>query len=158
MKKEGVFYQIKGFDKTVLRYFLSNTKCDMKYTLTPTQMNILDYIVTHKDEEIYQKDLENVLGLRRATVSGVLKTMEKNKLIERIITSNDARMKQIVLNSSAKKIFEENNNKLRNMEQIALHNIKKQELNTFLKVLKQMETNLHDSMKEVALKKGEDDI
>ena len=79
-------------------------------------MQILEYMFKHQDQEIYQKDLEKVLNLRRATVSGVLKTMEKNNLIERIIDSNDTRTKKIVLSNNAQKVFESSKEKIESLE------------------------------------------
>lgn len=74
-------------------------------TMTPTQMQIIEYILEHDGSCVYQKDLENVLKLRRATVSGVLQTMEKNDFIERVIDKNDTRVKKIILNKKTSKIF-----------------------------------------------------
>ena len=80
-----VLYQLKSLEKIIIRNLLKdeedhvlNCNNDLA-SLTPTQMQIVEYILNHNNEEIYQKDLENVLNLRRATVSGVLKTMKKNK-------------------------------------------------------------------------------
>ena len=43
---------------------------------SPTQMRIIDYIIQNEDKPIYQKDLESIFNLRRATISEVLITME----------------------------------------------------------------------------------
>ena len=86
-------------------------------------MQILEYMFKHQDQEIYQKDLEKVLNLRRATVSGVLKTMEKNNLIERIIDSNDTRTKKIVLSNNAQKVFESSKEKIESLEKKCISGI-----------------------------------
>ena len=96
MKKDKILYKIKSLEKLIVRYsfnehFNMNISCP-----TPTQMQIMEYVLNNQDTNIYQKDLENVLGLRRATVSGVLQTMEKNGLIARVITEEDARVKKII--------------------------------------------------------------
>ena len=108
MKKQNVLYQIKEFDKVMLRSFLQDSKeiMPLKTIPTPTQMQILKYLIEHLTEDIYQRDLEKALHLRRATISGVLKTMEKNHLIKRIITTEDARSKKIMINENAKIVFE----------------------------------------------------
>ena len=88
-------YQIKTLDKMIFRKICSRE--DMlrakdaliNKTMTPTQMQIIEYILEHDGSCVYQKDLENVLKLRRATVSGVLQTMEKNDFIERVIDNKD---------------------------------------------------------------------
>ncbi len=54
---------------------------------------------------VYQSELEDVLNLRRATVSGILMTMEKNGIIKRVASKKDARTKEIILNEKVEKIF-----------------------------------------------------
>ena len=79
MNKEKVLYQIKTLDKLILRnYICDNKDKNSDYFVTPTQIQVIEYMIEHDDEEVYQKDLEKALDLRRATLSGVLQTMEKN--------------------------------------------------------------------------------
>ena len=74
--KDRILYQIKSLNKSVVRTLLSNIECSINFDKipTPTQMQILEYIIKN-DKEVYQKDLETILNLRRATISGVLQTM-----------------------------------------------------------------------------------
>ena len=37
----------------------------MKIKPTPTQIQIIEYLVKNHDKEVFQKDLEDVLNLRR---------------------------------------------------------------------------------------------
>ena len=90
----------------IARYFLKQIEIEKLSKPTPTQMQIMDYFLDNNKKEIFQKDLEDILHLRRATVSGVLQTMEKNKLIQRVTDEEDTRIKKIILNKKAKKIFE----------------------------------------------------
>lgn len=147
MKKIEIFYQIKMLEKTILQYVLKVNgviNVDMpKIIPTSTQMEILDYIFEHSEEEIYQKDLENVLALKRATISGVLQTMEKNKLIERVVDEDDTRTKKIILNQSAKEIYLKNHKVMETLEQKALNNISKDDLDVFLRVIETMRKNIN---------------
>lgn len=145
MKNNKVLFQIKTLEKMIVRT-LFNDKCipeeKPKSIPTPTQMQIIEYILEHRNEDIYQKDLEEVLKLRRATVSGVLQTMEKNNLIVRIINSDDSRTKKIILNENAKKIFLENEKKLENLERIIISDIAKADLDIFSNVIEKMKKNI----------------
>lgn len=105
-------------------------------------MQIIGYILDNYDKEIYQKDLEAVLNLRRATVSGVLQTMERNGLVLRVVNDGDARSKKIILNEKAKKIFASNEKKIAELEKIAVRGIPDDELVIFSKVLSSMKNNL----------------
>ena len=118
MKNDRILYQIKGLEKLIARIFFSDKdKCEdigdfFHHVPTHTQMQIIGYILDNYDKEIYQKDLEAVLNLRRATVSGVLQTMERNGLVLRVVNDGDARSKKIILNEKAKKIFASNEKKI----------------------------------------------
>ena len=100
MKEERMLYQIKSLEKLIFRALIKEKDDIEELSPTPTQMQILEYILEHKNGEIFQKDLEDILNLRRATVSGVLQTMERNNLIKRVSYLNDARIKKIILNLS----------------------------------------------------------
>lgn len=109
---------------------------------SPTQMQIMEYILANSDKEIYQKDLENILGIKRATVSGVLQTMEKNGLIERIIDENDTRTKKIILKKETREIFEKRKKIFISLEKKMTENISDDELQFFFKIIDKMEKNL----------------
>ena len=109
---------------------------------TPTQMRIMEYILSKNDQDIYQKDLEDVLGIKRATVSGVLQTMEKNGLIERVIDENDTRTKKIILKKETREIFEKQKKKFEIIEKELTKNISEDEIQTFFNIIDKMEKNL----------------
>ena len=152
MNKEKVLYQIKTLDKLILRnYICDNKDKNSDYFVTPTQIQVIEYMIEHDDEEVYQKDLEKALDLRRATLSGVLQTMEKNNLLERDLNSNDARVKKIILKYKARNIFLKHKNKIEELEQIVTEGISNEELNIFKNVIEKMKNNLeiYDNNKEV---------
>ncbi len=150
VNKNDVLYQIKAFDLAAFRYFMQVSKLSSKAAkcLSPTQLQILDYLIQNDDKEILQRDLEEVLSLRRATVSGVLKTMEKNHLIDRISIQNDARIKKIVINDNAKKAYMEKRNEFEKLGALITKGISEYSLETFLKVLKCMQNNIENATKK----------
>lgn len=141
--KDRILYQIKSLNKSVVRTLLSNIECSINFDRipTPTQMQILEYIIKN-NKEVYQKDLETILNLRRATISGVLQTMEKNNLIERISHEEDARTKKIILTEKARIMFEKSEEKILELEKVITKDITKKDLETFLKVINKMKENL----------------
>jgi len=153
MKEKKVLYQIRSLEKLILRNFCNDLNSDINtkefaVVPTPTQMQIIEYILEHEQENVYQKDLEEVLNLRRATVSGVLQTMEKNNLLERVAHQEDARTKKIILNEKTKKIFFENEKKFQEIEKIITEHITEEELSTFSKVINRMKDNLKNMKKQ----------
>ncbi len=140
MKNRRVLYQIKSLEKSILRHNKEKSIKDKE--ITPTQMEILLYIFKNEDKDIYQKDLENVLNLRRATVSGVLQTMEKNHLITRVTDIEDTRAKKIILNEETKNIFLRHLKQFEEIEKVIVDGISEEELEIFFEVIQKMKNNV----------------
>lgn len=148
MEKE-ILLEIKSLHKLVVRKIIADGNSKQRDFMinppTPTQMQIMDYLIKH--EEVYQKDLEKVLNLRRATVSGVLHTMEKNNLITRVVSSSDTRVKKVLLNDNAKEFFDMNKKKLDEIKEVAIKDISPSELEECMKTITKMKENLKNSLK-----------
>lgn len=147
MTNNRVLYQIKSLEKLIIRYLFNDCEGDRKELAqeaipTPTQMQIIEYILEHLEKEIYQKDLEEAINVRRATISGVLQTMEKNKLIERVTDKEDTRTKKIILKEKARNIFKQNEKRMIEIEKIVVKDIPDEELKTFSKVIEKMKNNV----------------
>ena len=76
-----------------------------KYGITGVQGRILGFI-SHNSEkrDIFQKDIEEELDVRRSSVTSVLQLMEKKGILERVSVSKDARLKKLVLTEKGKEI------------------------------------------------------
>lgn len=145
---KSLLFQIKNLEKTIIRK-LSPDELEKKYISdierrpTPTQMQILGYILDNIDRDVYQKNLEESLNLRRATISDILQRMEKNGVIKREIDSNDTRTKKILLTSKSREFFEAGRNRMKDLENIAVKNITYEELETFSNVINKMIENMN---------------
>lgn len=137
-----VLFQIKSLDKEIYRILAGDETADCSKKPSPTQMSIIKYILDNPQKEIYQSELEEVLNLRRATVSGVLQTMESNGLITRVVDEKDTRTKKIILDEKTKEIFIKNKEKLDNLEIIAKKGISEKDLDTFFSVIEKMKQNI----------------
>lgn len=147
MIENKILYQIKTLEKMIFRHCIENDEFKKKGVdgvpePVSTQAQIIRYILQHGSEEIYQKDLENILNLRRATVSGVLQTMEKNGLIKRVTDLEDTRTKKIILQDKAKVIFSKNKKALDELEDVITKGISKKDLEIFSKVINKMKENI----------------
>ena len=134
-----ILFKLKDLDKMIVRSLLDQEKLEL--LPSPTQMQIIESII-NSDEEVLQCDLEKAIKLRRATISGVLKTMEKKNLITRVISSKDARVKKIILSDKTKKMYLESKAKLEALEELITSNISDNEINIFLEVMDKMQENL----------------
>lgn len=148
MSELKILYEIKTLEKLINRNIVASKTVDFKEALTSTQIQILDYLLRQQTEEIFQRDLESILNLRRATVSGVLQTMEKNHLIYRVMDENDKRIKKIVLNPMARKMVLIRKEKIEEFEQKIVEGVNTEELQVFQQVLKKMQKNVLEYSKE----------
>lgn len=138
----GIFYELKSLEQDIFRTFFNLDEVDKKKMPAPTQMRIIGYMLNHQDEDIFQRDLEEVLKLSRATVSEVLQTMERNGLISREIYEEDSRVKKVVLNQMTKDIFEKKKMYFQSIEKALTKDIKVEDLDVFKKVIRQMHENI----------------
>ena len=144
MKEYELLYLLKDLEKNIALFLIKDKPdCCKLQQPTPTQIQIVNYILKHDEENIYQKDIEKSLNLSRATLSGVLNTMEKHGMIKRVVNTTDLRSKKIVLNEETKNIFEKSRQRLSEAEKILIENVNKKELETFLSVLNKMKENIN---------------
>lgn len=141
--KKGIYCQIKDLEILIVRLLFNTVKIDKFRPPTITQARIMDYIIENK-EEVYQKDLEKALNLRRATVSEVLRTMEKKDLIKREKNKTDARSKKIILLKNSKNCHSKITNNITQLEEVLTQDITQEELEIFTTVLKKMQDNLKE--------------
>lgn len=131
---KGMLYKINSLNIVIGRKMLVDK-------FGPSQMLIMNYILHHKDG-VYQKDLEDILNLRRATVSGVLKTMEKHNLIERVVCEDDVRCKKIILKSDAVNCFEKKRLEFLKLEEVVKEGLSDEEIMIFNHIIDSMRNNL----------------
>lgn len=146
MENNNILFKIKDLEKTILRKMIldADRQCipDDKKIPTPTQMQIIGYILDNIDKDVYQKDLETKLNLKRATISDVLLRMEKKGLIKRETDLIDTRAKKILLTNNSKELFEANKIRMKELERKATKDINAYELQIFSNVINKMIENI----------------
>lgn len=117
--------------------------------LTPMQRHILNYILLetlHRD--IYQKNLEEEFQVRKSTVSGILKLIEKNGFIYRESVKEDARLKRILPTKKAEALRLSILEHIHETEIRMTEGVSEQDLFLCKKVLYQMCQNLAEKNRE----------
>lgn len=145
--EDKLLYNLNLLNKLIAREFICNNKDLFCSDPSTTQMIIMNYILNHQNEDIYQKDLEEVLHLRRATVSGVLQTMEKHELIERVLCDNDVRCKKIILKEKAKKMFDVKKMEFFKLEEVIKKGLSDEEIEIFCHIIESMQNNINEYVK-----------
>ena len=64
---------------------------------TPMHGWIIEYLYRHRDEPVFQRDIEREFSITRSTVTNILQLMERKGYIRRQSVPQDARLKQLVL-------------------------------------------------------------
>ena len=145
-------YKTIGFELRVIQNMIARklnaTPVFTKlHELTGTHGYVINYLMDHLDEDVFQKDIEQAFSVRRSTASGVLNLMEKNGLIERHEVMHDARLKKLVLTPKAIELSNSISAEIERTEEAALKGISQKELDTFYSVLDQMRNNLEKQQK-----------
>lgn len=132
--------EMKDFLNEILRKYSILSFGNFKIN-NMTQCEIVKIIIDYdmKGDILYQKDLETILNIRKSTVSGILETMEKNKIIIRA-PSNKGKIVKLTEEASTEKdvVF----NLLQTIENELIRGIEKEELEVFFKVIDKMRKNL----------------
>ena len=101
------------------------------------------YLIKKSSEPVYQRDIEKKFNIRRSTATGILQNMEKNGLVTREPSKEDARLKQITLTKKANDSFENFEKKSVETEKKMIEGISQEELNIFFNVLEKIKSNLN---------------
>ena len=115
--------------------------------ISPIQVRIVKYLVKQNNRAILQKDMEYIFNIRRSTVSGVIKTMEKNNIIIRENVKDDNKSKEIKLTNEVYLRANEIVRKLRELDLELLKDVNKEDLEVFMRVLKNIQDNLKEERK-----------
>ena len=145
MKESRVLWKINSLEKMIAKEFINNVSEDKVIPcLSGSQLKIMHFMFINQDRDIYQKDLEDILHISRAGVSGVLHTMEKNGLIKRITSKEDVRCKRIELNDLAYKRFMQGKEKFYLLEEAMLKGLSEKDIIEFNNIIDKMQKNLID--------------
>ena len=108
------------------------------------QHRILGYIHRHQ-EDVFQKDIEQLLKIRRSTATGILNTLEKRELIYREPVEYDARLKKLVVTSKGIEFEKRAIKCLKEIEDDIRVGLTETEISTFFSVLDKIKYNAQDN-------------
>ena len=93
--------EIKVLSNQIKRASRVNCKFDCDEEITAANSWLMMYLYDHRDEDVFQKDIEYEFSIRRSTSSSIISLMEKKGYIERVSVAHDARLKKLVLTDKA---------------------------------------------------------
>lgn len=113
-----------------------------KEGLTGTQGWVIVYISANEDRQIFQRDIERDFNIRRASVTGVLKLMERDGLIIREPVAHDARLKRITLTKKARQLYERSVERYVEFEKLLRQGLTEEEVAAFFVISEKLKKNL----------------
>jgi len=143
-----IFKELKRFDKKVksqIELIIDKPSTRPNFT----ELSIIEYLFKNQEKTIYQKDLADVLNLKKSSVTERLDIMENKGMIERISDEKDNRKKEIRLSKKAIEKKSEFIGVLESIENEALKDIPEDKINIFFEVLDKMSENLERGQNEI---------
>ena len=137
-----ILFNIKKINNDVFKIMMKDASNKNIPRVSSTQFIIINYLLSH-NKKANQKDIEKDLNMSRATISGVLKTMEKNQIIKSNQSKVDSRTNEISLTKISEERHLLSKKKIEEIEQVVRKDISNDELKVFMNVISKIENNLN---------------
>lgn len=141
-KEKFLGRELKIAANYVKRASALNCKIDCDDDITSANCWLIMYLYDHRDEDVFQKDIEFEFSIRRSTSSGIISLMEKKGYIERVSVEHDARLKKLVLTPKALKICDVIQANTVEFEKVLTKGITPEELDFFYSILNKIIQNI----------------
>lgn len=144
---QNIGNKIRIIHNYIDKYFHSSWE---KAGIEPTRMQCatLHYLRHHKDEDVFQKDLEAAFSISGATVTNILKVMEKDGLIIRVPMEKDARLKKLVMTEKGRQYDEVARGNVIRLESGMEKDFTEEEITRFREYLDRLTQNIVDLVEE----------
>ncbi|BFT76135.1 MarR family winged helix-turn-helix transcriptional regulator [Paenibacillus sp. P36] len=115
-----------------------------KIELNEIQARTINYVFTYPG--VIQRDLAQYLGKQNATITNILKILEKKKYITRKITVGNERQKELYITEEGKKLAHFIQKIFLDLENVILNSLHDSEIDSLKEGLKKVSDNLKQSM------------
>ncbi len=108
---------------------------------------IIGYLADHREQDVFQKDLEEVFSVRRSTMSGIIFRMEQKGFLVRVPVDHDARLKKLILTEKGEEVHTLMEKNIAAAEQKLTQDFSEEEKQTLLHLLQKLRANLESDTK-----------
>ncbi|MBR5290269.1 MAG: MarR family transcriptional regulator [Erysipelotrichaceae bacterium] len=140
-EKKEIGHEIRVIQR-MIHHKIEAFRAENGDTLTFVQTRTLSFLMRHPDQDIFQKDLEKELNIRRSTATEILNVLERDGYIERQSVCGDKRLKKLVPTQKAIDLGTRAMNHIQLMENILERDISPEDLEVFYRVTDQIKKNL----------------
>jgi DNA-binding MarR family transcriptional regulator len=103
---------------------------------------IIGYLADHPDQDVFQKDLEDIFSVRRSTMSNIIARMEEKGFLVRVPVDHDARLKKLLLTEKGEAIHSLMENNISSAEEKLIDGFSAEEKETLFRLLQKLRQNL----------------
>lgn len=135
-----ILFRVRGLSLAIDKYAKHSSPLFQKQPMSKLQGIAAGFLFQHRDQEVYQRDLEAALGVSKSTVSGLVKRMEKNGVIV-TAPGADVRYKRILLTKESIRQMTVVDAAAQKMEADLKVGISEADLATFFSVLEKIKKN-----------------
>ena len=143
MTKEHLGHRFRVIHNRIDKYF-TGSRINENPRLTRSQCATLHYLYDHRQQDVFQKDLEEEFSMSGATATNLVKGLERLGMIQRIPLAGDARCKKIVLCEKGVKAHEQAFSHILYMEEVLQKGMTGEEVETLRRLLDQVIQNLEE--------------
>ncbi|MBQ6333961.1 MAG: MarR family transcriptional regulator [Erysipelotrichaceae bacterium] len=147
--EKGILKEVIRLDHGIKKYMSHGF--EVKKGLNLTQFQIVNYLLTHEGEDICQKDLEDLTGLKKASMTGCLNSLEDKDLIYRENAAEDRRRNYIRVTERLKGYGERVAQRGEELEALMLKGIDEKDLEAFYRVAERFVKNIREAEDEADL-------
>lgn len=135
---------LRSIDHLLIRVNIQQAKKAGIDNCTAMHGWILGYLSRHKNEDVYQRDIEREFSVTRSAVTAVVKKMESYGYIKRVEVKHDARLKKLVITKSGEDMYRKIIESFHKTDNILTEGVSEDEYEVFMKVCRKIKDNLHN--------------
>lgn len=140
MKNISIIHEIKDINSLIFRMISARYK-ELGMDVTPVHAKIIMFIYKSKSP-VCQKDLEEPVSCNKSSLSTVINTMEKNGLLNRVVSLEDSRINYLELTNTSLEIVEFLRKDHEIIEKELSDGITEEEKNIFYSIISKVKDNL----------------
>lgn len=142
-REPEIGHEIRSIQR-MIHHRVEKTRTDSGSTLTFVQTRTLTFLLMNQNRDMYQKDVEKELNIRRSTATEILNVLERDGYVQRQMAESDRRLKKLIVTDKAKdlgmRMFED----MQRLEKLLKQNISEADLAIFFRVAAQIKQNLKE--------------
>lgn len=141
-REERIGFEIRRLDHMLARNLQARVKAAGIDEVTLMHGWIIRYLYMNRNEDVFQKDVEQYFSIGRSTVTNIIQLMEKKGFVVRQSVEYDARLKKVVLTEKGVRSHEMIESLIDHLDTSLVEGITDEELSVFYSVIEKLAGNL----------------